>query len=49
MKRMTNIKKYSSRKALVSISVILMIVSVFMTPVWQIPTALATSLEEISK
>ena len=47
MKRMTNIRKYASGKALASISVVLTVASIFMTTVWQIPTALATSLEEI--
>ncbi|MGC2308918.1 MAG: hypothetical protein WA461_10975, partial [Nitrososphaeraceae archaeon] len=44
---MTNIRKYTSGKALASISVVLTVSSIFMTTVWQIPTALATSLEEI--
>lgn len=47
MKRMTNIKKYSSGNTLTSIFVVLTIASVFMTTVWQTPIALATSLEEI--
>jgi hypothetical protein len=47
MKRMTNIRKYTSGKALASMSVVLTVASIFMTIVWQIPTALATSLEEI--
>jgi hypothetical protein len=47
MKRMTNIRKYASGKASASISVVLTVASIFMTTVWQIPTALATSLEEI--
>jgi uncharacterized protein YndB with AHSA1/START domain len=47
MKRMTNIRKYASGKALASISVLLIVVSISMTTVWQMPTALATSLEEI--
>ena len=47
MKRMTNIRKYASGKVLASISVVLTVASIFMTTVWQIPMALATSLEEI--
>jgi hypothetical protein len=47
MKKIINIKKQSSRKALAVISVVLAIVSVVMTMVWQMPVALATSLEEI--
>ena len=47
MKKMTNIRKYASGKALGSMSVVLTVSSIFMTTVWQIPTALATSLEEI--
>lgn len=46
-KRMTNIKKYASRKVLASMSVVLTVASISMTTVWQIPIALATSLEEI--
>ncbi|MGC2483684.1 MAG: hypothetical protein WA398_07970 [Nitrososphaeraceae archaeon] len=44
---MTNIRKYTSGKTLGSMSVVLTVASIFMTMVWQIPTALATSLEEI--
>ena len=47
MKRTIDIKKYPSRKALAIISVVLIMASVGITTVWQIPTALATSLEEI--
>jgi uncharacterized protein YndB with AHSA1/START domain len=47
MKRMTNIRKYASEKALASMSVVLIVASISMITVWQIPTALATSLEEI--
>jgi hypothetical protein len=47
MKRMTDKRKYPSGKALASMSVVLTVASIFMTIVWQIPTALATSLEEI--
>ena len=47
MKRMIDIKKYPSRKVLATVSVVLMIASVGITTVWQIPTALATPLEEI--
>lgn len=44
MKRMIDIKKYPSRKILATVSVVLMIASVGITTVWQIPTALATPL-----
>lgn len=48
MKRMMDIKKYPSKKTLGTISVVLMIASIGMTTaLWQIPTALAASLEEI--
>jgi hypothetical protein len=47
MKRMTNIRKYASEKALASFSVVLILAFISMTTVWQMPTALATSLEEI--
>jgi uncharacterized protein YndB with AHSA1/START domain len=47
MKRMPNIRRYTSGRALASMSVVLTVASIFMTIVWQIPTALATSLEEI--
>jgi uncharacterized protein YndB with AHSA1/START domain len=47
MKRMIDIKKYPSRKILVTVSVVLMMASVGITTVWQIPVALATPLEEI--
>jgi uncharacterized protein YndB with AHSA1/START domain len=47
IKRMTNIRKYASEKALASMSVVLISAFISMTTVWQIPTALATSLEEI--
>jgi uncharacterized protein YndB with AHSA1/START domain len=48
MKRMTNVKKYTSRKTSTSITVIAVaIASVVMTSVWQIPQATASSLEEI--
>jgi uncharacterized protein YndB with AHSA1/START domain len=47
MKRMIDIKKYPSRKILATVSVVLMIASVGITTVWQIPTALAIPLEEI--
>ena len=40
-------KKQSSRNALATISVVLMIASVVMITAWQIPVSLATSLEEI--
>jgi uncharacterized protein YndB with AHSA1/START domain len=49
MKRMTNVKKYTSSKTpLAVITVVaLAIASVVMTSVWQIPQATASSLEEI--
>jgi uncharacterized protein YndB with AHSA1/START domain len=48
MKRMTNVKKYTSRKTPTTITVVaLAIASVVMTSVWQIPQATASSLEEI--
>lgn len=40
-------KKQPNRKALAAVSVVLVIVSVVITTSWHIPTALATSLEEI--
>jgi uncharacterized protein YndB with AHSA1/START domain len=48
MKRMTNVKKYTSRKIPTTITVVtIAIASVVMTSVWQIPQATASSLEEI--
>jgi uncharacterized protein YndB with AHSA1/START domain len=51
MKRMTNMKKYTSRKktstAITAVVAIAIASSVFMTSVWQIPQATASSLEEI--
>jgi uncharacterized protein YndB with AHSA1/START domain len=48
MKRLTNIKKYTSRKIPTTITVVtIAIASVVMTSVWQIPQATASSLEEI--
>jgi uncharacterized protein YndB with AHSA1/START domain len=48
MTRTINIKKIVSRKALTAISVAIAIASVVvMTTAWQIPQAIATSLEEI--
>ena len=48
MKRMRNVKKYTSRKIPTTITVVaLAIASVVMTSVWQIPQATASSLEEI--
>jgi ribosome-associated toxin RatA of RatAB toxin-antitoxin module len=47
MTRTINIKKIVSRKALMAISVAIAIASVVMTTAWQIPQAIATSLEEI--
>jgi uncharacterized protein YndB with AHSA1/START domain len=48
MKRLTNVKKYTSRKIPTTITVVaLAIASVVMTSVWQIPQATASSLEEI--
>jgi uncharacterized protein YndB with AHSA1/START domain len=51
MKRMTNMKKYTSRKktstAITTVVAIAIASSVVMTSVWQIPQATASSLEEI--
>ena len=48
MKRLTNIKKYTSRKIPTTITVVtIAIASVVMTSAWQIPQATASSLEEI--
>jgi uncharacterized protein YndB with AHSA1/START domain len=51
MKRMTNVKKYTSRKktstAITVVAAIAIASSVVMTSVWQIPQATASSLEEI--
>jgi carbon monoxide dehydrogenase subunit G len=51
MKRMKNMKKYTSRKktstAITAVVAIAIASSVFMTSVWQIPQATASSLEEI--
>ena len=48
MKRMTNMKKYTSRKIPTTITVVtIAIASVVMTSVWQIPQATASSVEEI--
>ena len=48
MKRMTNVKKYTSRKIPTTITVgTIVIALVVMTSVWQIPQATASSLEEI--
>jgi uncharacterized protein YndB with AHSA1/START domain len=50
MKRMTNMKKYTSRKktsTAITVVAIAIASSVVMTSVWQIPQATASSLEEI--
>jgi uncharacterized protein YndB with AHSA1/START domain len=50
MKRMTNMKKYTSRKktsTAITVLAIAIASSVVMTSVWQIPQATASSLEEI--
>ena len=51
MKRMTNVKKYTSRKktstAITVVAAIAIASSVVMTSVWRIPQATASSLEEI--
>jgi uncharacterized protein YndB with AHSA1/START domain len=49
MKRMTNMKKYTSRKRSTAITVAAIAIasSVLTTSVWQIPQATASSLEEI--
>lgn len=44
---MTATRKYASGKSLALMLAVLTVASIFMTTVWQIPTALATSLEEI--
>lgn len=44
---MTNVKNLANRKILTTMSVVMLISSVVMTTVWQIPHATATSLEEI--
>jgi carbon monoxide dehydrogenase subunit G len=49
MKTTTNLKKLVSRKALTTMSVAIVIASFVMTTVWQIPKAIATSLEEIKE
>lgn len=47
MTRTINIKKIVSSKALITMLVTIAIASVVMTTVWQIPQAIAASLEEI--
>jgi uncharacterized protein YndB with AHSA1/START domain len=48
LKRLTNVKKYTSRKIPTTITVVtIAIASVVMTSAWQIPQATASSLEEI--
>jgi hypothetical protein len=49
MKRMTNVKKYTTRKISTAITVVAVAIAsiVVMTSVWQIPQATASSLEEI--
>jgi uncharacterized protein YndB with AHSA1/START domain len=47
MTRTTNSKKLASRKALTTMSVVIVIASVVMTSVWEIPQAIAASLEQI--
>src|SRR5919197_1589340 len=50
MKRMTNVKKHTSRKTLTAMTIVVAVAiasSVVMTSVWQIPQATASSLEEI--
>jgi uncharacterized protein YndB with AHSA1/START domain len=47
MTRTTNSKKSVSRKVLTTMSAVIVIASVVMTIVWQIPQAIATSLEQI--
>jgi uncharacterized protein YndB with AHSA1/START domain len=47
MTRTTNSKKLVSSKPLTAMSVVIVIASVFMTSVWEIPQALAASLEQI--
>jgi hypothetical protein len=47
MTRTTNSKKLASRKILTTMSAVIVIASVVMTTAWQIPQAIANSLEEI--
>jgi uncharacterized protein YndB with AHSA1/START domain len=47
MERITNVKKHVNKKALNTLSVMIITISVAMTIVWHIPQAAATSLEEI--
>ena len=47
MERITNVKKHANKKALNTLSVMIITISVDMTTVWQIPQAAAASLEEI--
>jgi uncharacterized protein YndB with AHSA1/START domain len=49
MKRITNVKKYTSRKIPTTITVVALAIAsvVVMTSVWQIPQATASSVEEI--
>lgn len=47
MKRITNVKKHVNKKALNTLSVMIIIISLAMTIVWHIPMAAATSLEEM--
>jgi uncharacterized protein YndB with AHSA1/START domain len=49
MKRITNVKKYTSRKIPTTITVVTIAIAsvVVMTSVWQIPQATASSVEEI--
>jgi hypothetical protein len=47
MERITDVKKYVNKKALNTLSVMIITISVAMTIVWHIPQAAATSLEEI--
>jgi uncharacterized protein YndB with AHSA1/START domain len=47
MTRTTNSKKLASRRALTAMSVVIVIASVVMITVWQIPQAIAASLEQI--
>jgi uncharacterized protein YndB with AHSA1/START domain len=47
MERITDVKKYVNKKALNTLSVMIITISVATTIVWHIPQAAATSLEEI--
>jgi uncharacterized protein YndB with AHSA1/START domain len=47
MERITDVRKHVNKKALKTLSVMIITISVAMTIIWHIPQAAATSLEEI--